>query len=98
MINIFAEAQLINPLSSDFASIPGFIKGILGIVMYLGVPFIGLILVYAGFKYLFARGNKDKISKATYNIGWVIVGIAVFLGAWALALLIDSTIKQILTS
>ena len=103
IINIFAEAVcadgstgLCNPLSGDFASIPGFVKGILGIVMYIGIPFIGLVLVYAGFKFLFARGKSDKISSATYNISWVIVGIGVFLGAWALAVLIDATIKDIL--
>ena len=103
-LNIFAEAvcnkseELCNPLSADFASIPGFVKGILSIVMYVGVPFIGLVLVYAGFKFLFARGKKDDISKATYNIQWVIIGIGVFLGAWALVTIIDSTIANILNN
>jgi hypothetical protein len=96
MFNLFAEAQLTNPLAVDFADIPGFVKGILSIVMYIGVPFIGLVLVWSGFKFLFARGKQDDIKKATYNITWVVIGVAVFLGAWALTVLIDSTIKSIL--
>ena len=99
--NIFVNAEgLLNPLaSSGFGGgIPGFVKGILGIVMYIGIPFIGLILVYAGFKFLFARGKADQIKSATFNLQWIIIGIGVFLGAWALTILIDSTIKNILSS
>jgi hypothetical protein len=99
-LNIFAEAEgLIDPLkNSGFeGGLPGLLKGLLGLIMYIGVPFIGLILVYAGFKFLFARGKSDQIKSATFNIQWVVIGIGVFLGAWALAVLIDSTIKNIMT-
>ncbi len=96
-MNIFTEAQgLNNPLGAEFSSIPGFIQGVLSIIMYIGIPFIGLILVYAGFKFLFARGKSEQIKSATFNIQWVIIGIAVFLGAWALSTIIDSTIKSIM--
>ncbi len=99
--NIFVSAEsLINPLAgSGFdGGIPGLVKGMLGIVMYIGIPFIGLILVYAGFKFLFARGKADQIKSAAFNLQWIIIGIGVFLGAWALTILIDSTIKNILSS
>ncbi len=99
--NIFVHSQeLINPLSgSGFGdSLQGFLKGVLGIAMYIGVPVIGVVLVYAGFKFLLARGNSDKINEATYNISWVLVGIAAVLGAWALTLLIDSTISNIISN
>ena len=96
MFNIIAEAQLTNPLPAGYDSIPGLLKGILSIVMYIGVPVIGLILVYAGFKFLFARGNPDNIKTAVFNIKWVIIGIGLFLGAWALTVLIYLTIKNIL--
>jgi hypothetical protein len=95
-MNIFAEAALNNPLGPEFGTIAGFVKGILGLVMYMGIPMIGLVLVYAGFKFLFARGKSDQISKAVFNIKWAILGIAIFLGAWALANLVDSTIKSIM--
>ncbi len=83
-------------LNENINSIPGFIKSILGLIMYMGIPFIGLILVYAGFKFLFARGKREQIKTATFNIQWVIIGIGVFLGAWALTTLIDSTINSIM--
>ncbi len=99
-MNIFLEAvetnKLINPLGDGFSTIPGFVKGVLSVVMYIGIPFIGLIVVYAGFKFLFARGKADQIRDAAFNIKWVILGIAVFLGAWALSSIIDSTLKSIM--
>ncbi len=96
-MNIFVAAQgLKNPLGDQFGTIPGFVQGMLSVIMYIGVPFIGLILVYAGFKFLFARGKSEQIKSAAFNIQWVIIGIAIFLGAWALATIIDSTIKSIM--
>lgn len=87
---------LCNPLGETFGSIPGFVKGLLSVAMYIGVPFIGLVLVWAGFKFLFSRGKSDGITSAWFNFRWVIVGVGVFLGAWALSVLVDSTIKDIL--
>ncbi len=100
MLDIFANAQtLINPLSNGGAevnTISEFVMTILGVAMYIGVPLIGMLLVYAGFKFLFARGNSDKIKNASFNIMWVIIGIGVFLGAWTLSTIVDSTISNIL--
>ncbi len=97
-LNIFAEAAggLQNPMPG-IDSISGFIKGVLGITMYIGIPFIGLLLVYAGFRFLFARGNAEKIKESRFNLMWIIIGIGIFLGAWAFAVMIDSTIKSIMT-
>ncbi len=98
--NIIAYAEpLTNPLAGGSVkvdTIPQFVQSVLAVVMYIGVPFIGLILVYAGFKFLFARGNSEKIKGASFNIMWVIIGIAVFLGAWTLSTIIDSTISNII--
>ena len=98
--NIIAYAEpLTNPLAEgnmNVETIPQFVQSILSVVMYLGVPFIGLILVFAGFKFLFARGNSDKIKGASFNFMWVTIGIAVFLGAWTLSTIIDSTISNII--
>lgn len=91
-----AATGLQNPLGSEFGTVSGFVQGILSIVMYLGVPFVGLVLVWAGWKFLSSRGNSQGITEAWFNFRWVIVGIGVFLGAWALSVLIDSTIKSIM--
>jgi hypothetical protein len=96
-MNIFIEASgLQNPMPS-ITSVSSLIKGVLGIAMYVGIPFIGLLLVYAGFKFLFARGNAEKIKESRYNLLWIIIGIGVFLGAWAFAVMIDSTISSIMS-
>jgi len=99
-MDIFVHAErLLDPLSNgttDTATISGFVQSILGVVMYIGVPFIGLVLVFAGFKFLFARGNSEKIKGATFNIKWVIIGTAIFLGAWTLSTIVDKTINDVL--
>jgi hypothetical protein len=98
ILNILVYAEgLRNPLGDNMSTIPGFVMGILSIVMYLGVPLIGVVLIYTGFKFLMARGNPEKIKSAKYNLLWVIIGVGVFLGAWALTVIIDSTINNILS-
>jgi hypothetical protein len=100
MLEIFVYAEpLSNPLSGggiEVGTISEFVKAILGVAMYIGIPIIGLLIVYAGFKFLFARGNSEKIKSASFNLMWVLIGVAVFLGAWTLSTIIDSTISGIL--
>ena len=100
MLEIFVNAEpLLNPLAGGGAevdTISEFVMAILSVAMYIGMPLIGLIMIYAGFKFLFARGNTDKIKNASFNIMWVIIGVAVFLGAWTLSTIVDSTISNII--
>ena len=83
-----------NPLK--FASIETFIQGVLQAVVMIALPIITVFIVYAGFKYIFARGNKDKITKAHENFSYVIIGTILILSAWVLATLIGGTITQLL--
>ncbi len=90
---VMAQNTLVNPL--QFSSIQDFLKGLLGAVMYIGLPLIALIIVYSGFLFITARGNSEKIKQAIYNFQWVVIGTGVFLGAWALTGIISSTINML---
>jgi hypothetical protein len=84
---------LCNPLTvNNFCDL---IKAILGVIMTIGVPIAVLFLVWAGFKFIFARGNEEQLRVAKKNFMFVIIGIAVFLGAWTLASIISATIQQL---
>jgi hypothetical protein len=83
-----------NPLR--FPSIEKFIEGVLQAVVMIALPIIVLFMVYAGFKYIFARGNSGKITDAHKNFTYVIIGTALILGAWVLATLIGGTVTQLL--
>jgi hypothetical protein len=83
-----------NPLR--FPSLERFIEGVLQAVVMIALPIIVAFTVYAGFKYIFARGNADGIKKAHENFKYVIIGTILILGAWVLATLIGATVSQLL--
>ncbi len=90
---ISEASGLENPLK--FHSIQEFVQGFLKAVVYVGFPIAVLFLVYSGFLFVFAQGNSTEIEKAKKNFFWTVTGIALFLGAWALAALIKGTIDQL---
>ncbi len=83
-----------NPLK--FGSIEGFIEGVLKAVVMIALPIIVAFMVFAGFKYIAARGNPGKISEANKNFVYVLMGTVMILGAWVLATLIGGTVTQLL--
>lgn len=89
-----SNTSLQNPLK--FASIEKFVEGVLKAVVMIALPIIVAFMVYAGFKYIFARGNSSKISEAHKNFTYVIIGTILVLGAWVLATLIGGTVTQLL--
>lgn len=80
-MNYFVYAGSVeNPLSAEGAR--GFLEGVLGGVMYMALPVVGVILVYIGFLFVSARGNREQISTATRYFGVAIVGIILVFGAY----------------
>ena len=92
---VFAQGTILeNPLK--FPNIEKFIEGVLQAVVMIALPIITVFIVYAGFKYIFARGRPGEITKAHQNFGYVIIGTILILSAWVLATLIGGTITQLL--
>ena len=83
-----------NPLK--FPTLEKFIEGFLQAVIMIALPIIVAFMVYAGFKYIFARGNAGKITDAHKNFSYVIIGTILILGAWVLSTLIGATVRQLL--
>ena len=87
---------LCNPLAGGgINSIETFVEKFLQAVMYIGFPLAALFIVYAGFRFVFAQGNTEEITKAKQNFMWGVVGIALLLGATALAAIIKATVEQL---
>jgi hypothetical protein len=88
----FAQSSsLENPLK--FGTITEFVKAILGAIMYLGLPIIALIVIMSGLQFIVARGNSSKIEEAKNNLMYVVIGMGIFLGAWALTGIVANTIS-----
>ncbi len=97
LLPFIASAQsqsLKNPANvPDFQS---FIANFLKAIVEISLPILTLFIVYAGFMFVTARGNSEKLADAKRNFLWVILGAILILGAWVLATLIASTATQVL--
>jgi TRAP-type C4-dicarboxylate transport system permease small subunit len=67
---------------------------ILNLIMVLMVPVIVFFIIYAGFKYVTARGNVSTIGEATKALTYAIIGAVIILGAVAISQMIKSTVDQ----
>ncbi|QSH39642.1 TrbC/VirB2 family protein [Candidatus Kaiserbacteria bacterium] len=93
---VFAQA-FSNPLRSELSSISKFTEAFVQVVVYLLFPLAVVSIVYSGFLFVAAQGNSDGLKKAKTNFLWTVIGVALLLGAVALATLIDNTISPILS-
>jgi hypothetical protein len=82
-----------NPLS--FGTLCGLLKAVFNALLTIGIPIAVFFIVYAGFLFVTARGNPEGLKKAKLNALYVVVGIAVFLGAWLLTQIVSATIQSL---
>lgn len=95
---VLAQTTLNNPLNPQFSTIPNFISGALKVMVMVSLPIITLFIVYAGFKFVSARGNPGELESAKNNFVYVILGALLILGAWIIATLIGGTVSQLVGS
>jgi hypothetical protein len=82
-----------NPLSkSGICSIPEFIETLLIGLVKIGMPIIALAIIYSGFLFVAARGNSEKLTKAKDALLYTLIGAAILLGSWSIAMLISETV------
>ncbi len=79
-----------NPLNA--CSFSQLIENITRIVAQIGVPVAVFFVIYAGFLFVTSRGSEDKLKTAKRTFLWTIIGVALILGAWAIAKAIRSFI------
>lgn len=79
------------PLGGDPISI---VAKIINVVLgLLGVVFVVLI-IYAGWQWMTAAGNEEKITQAKKMIGGAIVGLIIILASYAMTTFIYSGVKK----
>mgnify|MGYP001611646725 CR=1 FL=1 len=65
--------------------IPDCIRLLLEAVVRVALPIAVIFIIYSGFLFVTAQGSEQKISEAKSTITWTLIGLAVVVGAWALA-------------
>ena len=83
-----------NPLSG-INSISEFFKRLFDGIIMIGIPVCVFFIILAGFRFIAAQGSQEKLADARRNFMYTVIGIAIFIGAWALAQLIAGTLKSI---
>ena len=81
--------ELTNPLK--VSSVCQLIGLLLHAAIVIGIPIAVLFIVYAGFKFVLARGSPGELSEARTNLVYTLIGIAIFIGASLIANVIIAT-------
>ncbi|MDH5442189.1 MAG: pilin [Candidatus Nomurabacteria bacterium] len=85
-----------NPLGgAGIVSLDGLVQKIADSLLVVGVPIVVLGLLYAGFLYVYARGDKTRLETAKKTLISVIVGAILILGAQVFARLIKETVCDV---
>lgn len=88
-----AQGGLQNPLRFD--DLGSLLEAILEAVILIAFPVLVLFLVYAGFLFIAAQGNPEKLANARRVFIWALIGALIVLGAQAISLLIGDTVRQL---
>ena len=71
-----------NPIA--FPSIQEMLLAILNVVMIIATPVVVFFIIFAGFTYVTARGNPEKIQQATKALTYGVIGGVIIVGSLAI--------------
>lgn len=89
------DVKLQNPLKVD--TISDAISFFMSTIIKIALPFIVLFFIWAGFKFVTARGKPDKITEAKKMFWYTIIGSLLILGAWTITNAIIGTVNSIVS-
>ena len=84
---------IVNPLK--FNTLGKFVEAMVRVARDIGMLVAVFSIVYAGFLKVTALGDEEKLKKANKAFLWAVMGTAVLLGAWLIAVSIEGTVDQI---
>ncbi|MBP9715356.1 MAG: hypothetical protein KBD52_02610 [Candidatus Pacebacteria bacterium] len=87
------DGQICNPIKAT--SIAQLLVDILEFVMKIAIPIIALAIIYAGFLFVTARGNSEKLETAKRALLYSLIGAAILLGSLAIAQLVSDTVNAL---
>lgn len=85
--------EICNPIAAG--SLSGLLIAILGIARDIGFIVGIFFIIYAGFLFVTAQGNEEKLKKAKNAFLWSVIGMAILLGAQIFANAIQETISNL---
>ncbi|MFZ2253085.1 MAG: pilin [Minisyncoccia bacterium] len=89
-VSPIGSGKITNPLKSQ--DIPEFLLKIIDVLLVFALPLIILYIMYAGYLFVTAAGNAEKVTGAKNALLWSIVGGVIVLGARLIISVIQGTI------
>jgi len=86
--------SLESPLNRDIGSIEALLTAILNVLLIIAVPIIVFFIIFAGFSYVTAQGNPEKVKQATRSLTYAIIGGVLILGGVAISEIIASVVAS----
>ena len=96
IVPMFVFAQIQNPLKGG-TDVAGFVSILLGYVVKVGGVVATFAFIWAGFLYVEARGNPEKLENAKKVFINTCIGVAVLLGAQLIGTIISNTVNSLTT-
>ena len=84
--------KLDNPIGSN--TLQDFIIKVIHVVKLISIPIITFFIIYSGFLFVTARGDKTKLEAGKKSLYGAVIGTAIILGATILANAIQGTISK----
>jgi hypothetical protein len=95
---LFAQSTndigLKNPLSG-IDSISDLILIVTRVARYIAIPFIVIMIMYAGWLFIWAAANAQSPAKAKEALKWTVVGAFVLLSAELIAMVLRNTLNSL---
>jgi hypothetical protein len=88
-----SATKLQNPLTFD--SFGEFFIALIDILIIFAIPIIVLMIIYAGFLYVMARGSEEQVTKASRALTYAVLGGLLILGAELILKVIQGTVSQL---
>ena len=88
------QFQIDSPLRREIFSLETLLTAVLNVLLVLAVPIIVFFLILAGFNYVTAQGNPEKIKTATRSLTYAIIGAVLILGGVAISEIIESVVRS----
>lgn len=86
-----------NPLDPSLSNVSDLFVAILNMVIIISTPIIVFFLILAGFKYVTARGNPEKIQAASKALMYGIIGGVVIVAAVAILAIVGDVVNSFST-
>lgn len=84
--------SLKNPIKVD--SIQELLQILLELVIIIATPIVVLFIIFAGFKYVTARGDARQVEEATRALTYAVIGGVLIIGAVAISRIIGNLVNS----